>query len=343
MKQPPASLIRDARFADCPPMNRAISATRNVAQIFNLSGQRLPRALLRSRIRVRTSTPAPAILLGNPPPLRHVISMKPLLDHATILITGASAGLGAEFARQLAPRARCLILAARRADRLAALAKEIARDGLTIHCLTVDVGDPVDTTRFLADLQALNDAPSVVINNAGLGDHGLFEDSDWSRIKGMIDVNITGLTRITHALVKSLIKQGRGAILNVSSIASLLPVPQMAVYSATKAYVTSFTEALRCELRGTGIEVLALCPGPVDTEFFTIAERPNSDQGQAAPEIMKIPAAQVVREGLAALQAGRARVIPGWFVWAVMTAAVCTPMFITRFFLNRRGRNYKGH
>jgi short-subunit dehydrogenase len=267
----------------------------------------------------------------------------PLLDDATILITGASAGLGAEFARQVAPRARCVLLAARRADRLTALAQEIARPGLAVHCLAVDLASAEDTARFVAEVRALGVNVNVLINNAGLGDHGLFEDSDWPRVAAMIDVNVTALTRITHAFVQDLIASGDAGILNVSSIASLLPLPQMAVYAATKAYVTSFSEALRAELRGTGVRVLALCPGPVDTEFFIVAERANSDGSQAAPALMKVPAAQVVREGLAALEGDRARVIPGWLVFGVMMAAVATPMFVKRFFLNRRGRGFTGH
>jgi short-subunit dehydrogenase len=159
----------------------------------------------------------------------------------------------------------------------------------------------------------------------------------------MIDVNITALTRLTHALVKDLIQKGESGILNVSSIASLLPLPQMAVYAATKAYVTSFSEALRAELRGTGVRVAALCPGPVDTEFFVVAERPDSDASQAAPELMKVSAMEVARKGLAALEANRPRAIPGRLVRAVMTATALTPLAIKRFFLNRRGRGFAGH
>jgi hypothetical protein len=266
-----------------------------------------------------------------------------LLDQATVLITGASAGFGAEFARQLAPRARCLILAARRVDRLEALAKEIARDGLAVHCLPVDLADAADTARFVDAVRGLGVRVNVLINNAGVGDHGLFEDSDWKRVQAMIDVNVAALTRVTHAFVKDLISEGHAGVLNVSSIASLVPLPQMTVYAATKAYVTSFSEALRAELRGTGVSVLALCPGPVDTEFFYVAERSDSGQPAPAPEIMKIPAEQVVREGLSALERDRARVIPGWIVFGVMTAAALTPMFVKRYFLNKRGRRFSGH
>jgi uncharacterized protein len=265
-----------------------------------------------------------------------------ILDQSTALITGASAGLGAEFARQLAPRARCLILAARRRERLEALAREVARDGLAVHCLTVDLANPADTGRFLAEVRKLE--VNVLINNAGLGDHGLIEEGTWERTQAMIEVNVRALTQVTHGLVKDMISRGAGGILNVSSIASLLPLPQMGVYAATKAYVTSFSEALRAELRGTGIRVLALCSGPVDTEFFALAERPDTEHSPAPPPPrMKVPAKQVVREGLAALEKDRPRLVPGWFVRAVMTATALTPMFVKRFFLNKRGRGFTGH
>ena len=262
-------------------------------------------------------------------------------DGCTALITGASSGFGREFARQLAPRAGTLILAARRLDRLEELKSEIARPGLTVHCRAVDLGDDAQTEAFLAALAAGGERVSLLINNAGCGDHGLFEESEWRRVKAMLDVNIQALTRLTHALLPELIRV-RGAILNVSSIASLIPVPKLTVYAATKAYVTSFTEGIRAEVRGTGVSVTAVCPGPVDTEFFAIAERPAGEPAPA-PAIIKIPAAQVVREALAAAAQDRARVIPGWIPWAMMTITALVPIFVLRNFLNLRGRNFKGH
>jgi short-subunit dehydrogenase len=135
-----------------------------------------------------------------------------------------------------------------------------------------------------------------------------------------------------------LVRAGRGAILNVSSIASLLPLPKMAVYAASKAYVTSFSEALRAELRNTGVSVTALCPGPVNTEFFSVAERSVSREPMPAPELFKVSPAEVVATGLAAVERDRARVIPGWFVCLVMTIASLVPIFILRLFLTQRRR-----
>ena len=169
------------------------------------------------------------------------------LDGCTALITGASAGLGREFARQLAARADTLILVARRSDRLQQLAEELARPGLTVRCHVTDLADNAQVEKLVAELAAPGASLDLVINNAGVGDHGLFETSEWPRVRAMLEVNITALTRLTHALLPALVRGGRGAILNVSSIASLLPLPQMAVYAATKAYVTSFSEAIRVE------------------------------------------------------------------------------------------------
>lgn len=254
----------------------------------------------------------------------------------TALITGASSGLGAEFARQLAPQASTIILVARRLDRLDALREEIARPGLTIHCHAADLADEVQTEALIASLAASGERVSLLINNAGLGDHGYFEESDWSRVNAMLDVNIKALTRLTHALLPELVRAGRGAVLNVSSIASLLPIPKMAVYAATKAYVTSFSEALRAELRGTGVSVTALCPGPVNTEFFGVAERGDQRGSMPAPELLKVSPVEVVSTALTAVERDRARVIPGWAVCILMTIASLVPFFIVRLFLSQR-------
>ncbi|MEA3209270.1 MAG: uncharacterized protein QOE70_2327 [Chthoniobacter sp.] len=257
----------------------------------------------------------------------------------TALITGASAGLGEEFARQLAPHAQTLILVARRLERLEKLKADLSRPGLTVHCHAADLADEVQTEALLAALAASGEHVSLLINNAGVGDHGFFEDSDWTRVQSMLDVNIRALTRLTHALLPDLVQAGRGAILNVSSIASLLPLPKMAVYAASKAYVTSFSEALRGELRDTGVSVTAVCPGPVNTEFFGIAERPESGERMPAPEFFKVPAEQVAHEALAAVARDRARIIPGWFVAIVMTLAALVPIFVLRLFLSQRRRS----
>lgn len=254
----------------------------------------------------------------------------------TALITGASAGLGREFARQLAPGAKELILVARRQERLDQLSAELARPGLTIKTHALDIAKPELLESLIETLANRGEPLDLLINNAGVGDHGLFEGSEWARIQSMLDVNVRALTRLIHAVLPQLIRSGRGTILNVSSIAAFMPIPRMAVYAATKAYVSSFTEALRAELRGTGVSVTALCPGPIDTEFFDRAERPGAISGVPTPAFFKVSAAQAVEEALEAAERGHARVIAGWQVWAVMTLVALIPIALLRIFLPGR-------
>ncbi len=260
------------------------------------------------------------------------------LDQCAALITGASSGLGAEFARQLAPRASTLVLVARRADRLDALKRELDRPGLTIHVRQADLSVSADVDALLAWLAATGVPVSFLVNNAGLGDHGRFEASDWERVRQMLDVNIGALTKLTHGLLPLLRRQPRAAILNVSSIASLMPIPKMAVYAATKAYVTSFSEALRAELRASGVRVTALCPGPVSTEFGQVAERRHAPDPIPAPEIMKVPAEKVVSDAIKAVEQDRPRVIPGWFVAFLMILTASVPMAILRLAMKKQAK-----
>ena len=265
-------------------------------------------------------------------------------DQCTALVTGASSGLGLEFARQLAPHARSLVLVARRLDRLNALRDELAglHPELSVFCYGLDLADEARVEEFFRWLDECGLRVDVLVNNAGLGDHCFFEESDWAKVKRVLDVNILALTKLTHGILPRMIGMQRAAILNVSSIVSFVPVPNMAVYSATKAYVTSFTEALRAELRGTKVRVAALCPGPVDTEFRAVAEHESGGR-LPAPEIFKLPAEKIARAGLLAIARDRARVIPGLLIAAAMAGACTVPMFVLRFFLKpqleRGGRN----
>jgi len=254
----------------------------------------------------------------------------------TALITGASSGLGVEFARQLAPHANALVLTARRHDRLQTIKAELSRSypNLSIYCYALDLADLDAVERFTRWLSDEGVRINFLVNNAGLGDHTLFQASEWAKVKAMLDVNITALTRLTHSLLPVLRSFEDSAILNVSSSASFLPVPQLAVYAATKAYVTSFSEALRAELRGTGVSVTALCPGPVDTEFGDVANSGHSGPGFGAPEFLKVPAERVVYEALVGVERDKARVIPGWMVFIGMSLLFCIPFALTRFGLN---------
>lgn len=259
-------------------------------------------------------------------------------DQCTALITGASSGLGEEFARQLAPQASMLILVARRADRLDALACELRRPGLTIHIRKVDLADRQEVEGLIDWVQQERFPINLLVNNAGLGDYGQFIRSDWERVRQMLEVNIAALTRLSYALLPTLRVHPEAAILNVASIAGLIPMPKMAVYAATKAYVISFSEALRAELRWTTVRVTALCPGPSPTEFGSTAEREQTGETMPSPDLFKVTPQQIVAEGLCAVAGDSARVIPGWLVAVIMVLTTAMPLWVLRSVMRRNAR-----
>jgi uncharacterized protein len=251
---------------------------------------------------------------------------------ATVLITGASAGIGWEFARQLAPVAKTMILVGRRKDRLEALGSELnaINPELDLRLKSLDLSDKAELRRLCDWLDESRLAVDLLVNNAGVGDHGQFTGSEWERVDGMLQVNVYALTYLTFRIAPAMTKAGRGAILNVSSVAGLLPLPNSAVYAATKAYVNSFSEAIRAELRLSNISVTTLCPGPVDTEFLSRATRGTDRQSHSAPDVFVVSVQDVVRQALAAVTKDRARVIPGAIVNLAMTTLAYLPMFIKR-------------
>jgi uncharacterized protein len=256
----------------------------------------------------------------------------------TVLITGASAGIGSEFARQLAPSVSTMILVARRNYRLETLERELKsiNPQLQVFSRALDLRDKDELERFCHWLDGSGLTIDLLINNAGVGDHGSFVDSKWERVSSMLQVNVYALTYLTFRILPALRKAGRGAILNVSSIAGLLPVPNSAVYAATKAYVTSFSEAIRAELRSSNISVTALCPGPVPTEFLGQATRRGDQQRHTAPESFVVPVKEVVRQALRGVAKDRARVIPGAIVSLSMTVVAFLPMFVKRLVYDAR-------
>jgi short-subunit dehydrogenase len=256
----------------------------------------------------------------------------------TALITGASAGLGEEFARQLARRGGTLVLVARRLDNLESLRTELTAQypDLVVYCVQADLSRSDEVDRICVWIRDMGLEVTLLVNNAGLGDHGIFEESDWQRIRAMIDVNIAALTRLTLFMIPGMKKRGAGAILNVSSVAGLLPLTKMAVYAASKAYVSSLSEAVRAELRGTGVTVTTLCPGPVETEFGDSAERSDSSERLNSPEFFKVSKQRVVREALDGVDRDRPRVIPGYLVAATMIFLSSLPLLLIRMILSRR-------
>ncbi|MEP7078134.1 MAG: SDR family NAD(P)-dependent oxidoreductase [Chthoniobacterales bacterium] len=264
------------------------------------------------------------------------------LEGCSALVTGASAGIGREFARQLAGRAGVIVLVARRRDRLEELRRELTQQdpNLNVHVRAADLSKTGQVAELCEWLEQEKIAIDLLINNAGLGDSGNFAASEPSRVEEMILVNVFSLTLLARRLLPSMIARRRGAILNVSSSASFLPMAQLAVYAATKAYVTSFSEALRSELRGTGVVVSALCPGPVHTEFTLVARRESGRETQTGPEFLHVAVEDVARAGLAVIERDKALVIPGFAMKAGMTLVRMSPLWVlrlaTRFRKNAR-------
>ena len=270
--------------------------------------------------------------------------MKDFLE-CTALITGASAGIGREIALQLAPLAGTLILVARRTDRLEALRGKLLEINpeLRVQCHTVDLSVTAQVEAFCQSLK--DDAVELdfLINNAGFGDSGTFETSDWGKVEQMLQVNVLALTLLCHRLIPVLRRHRPGAILNVSSIASLLPLPNLGVYAATKAYVSSFSEALRAELRGTGISVTHLCPGPVDTEFQVVAGRAGQPERKHAPDWVKVPVEEVARVALRAVARDQARAVPGFWMMLAPLLFALVPLFLLRMVYAAGGRSQSAH
>ena len=224
------------------------------------------------------------------------------------LITGASSGLGAEFARQLAREGKDLVLVARRADRLEALRAEIERSGTArCHVIIEDLSRLEAPERLFAETTKRGLEVSWLVNNAGFGTNGRFVDLPLAKEREEILLNVHCLVALSRLYSPAMVARGRGSIINVGSIGSFVPTPYMATYAATKAFVLSFSEALATELASTGVRVLALCPGATKTEFQEVA-----GVTEAVPEFSYMTAEAVVSQAIAAAKAGRRTLVPGW-------------------------------
>jgi short-subunit dehydrogenase len=237
------------------------------------------------------------------------------------LVTGASSGIGAELARVFARHGHRLVLAARRTERLDALADKIAKGGgprplvLTLDLQNRDAGEIIESALARDGLEA-----QFVVNNAGFGLAGPAASRPRERLLDMIDLNMRALTDLSLRFADAMERQ-RGGLLNVASVAGFLPGPRHAVYYASKAYVVSFTEALHYEWRRRNVRVTALCPGPVPTEFQAIADTPDGEQ----KTLMTTYADRVAEEGYRGLMAGKRLVVPGFLNKLVVYGAVYVP------------------
>lgn len=222
-----------------------------------------------------------------------------------VVITGASSGIGAEIARRLSRRGYRPVLVARRADRLVDLAAELAREhSVQAEVLPLDLADGPARARLVERIT--DRSPAGLVNCAGFGTNGLFQDLPPARETEQVTLNALALMELTHAALPGMIARGSGAVLNVGSIAGFQPVPDGAVYSATKAFVLTFSEAVHAGLHGTGVSCTTLCPGPVPTEWWDVA---GADQSGLGPVAMS--PGDVAEAGIAGMLDGKRLVVPG--------------------------------
>lgn len=226
----------------------------------------------------------------------------------TVLITGASSGIGLELAQTFARHGYNLVLVARNEQRFARLATQLrAHHHISVEVLAQDLSTPGSADELIAELQRRSISVDILVNNAGVAIQGPFSQSDWNSQLALLQLNILSLTHLTHRLLPQMLRQCYGRILNVASIAAYLPGPLTATYNASKAYVLSFSEALAFELEGTGVTVTVLCPGPTRTNF---AARAGLSGAKAFRHHTMHPAS-VARIGYHALMRGKRVVVPG--------------------------------
>lgn len=237
------------------------------------------------------------------------------------VVTGASSGLGVHFAERLASEGANLILVARSVEKLEALAQRLtAAYGVRAEVRQVDLSDAAQRAVLADELSTVH--VHTLINNAGFGSMGHFDQLARPRLLSEIEVDVTALTDLSHAVVGRMLAHGRGAIVNVASVAAFQPIPTMAVYAASKAYVLRLSLALWEELHPTGVRVLAVCPGPTETEFFATAGNDQAMRWRRTPE-------QVIATTFEALQAHRPFVVDGWNNKVLAFATRFAPTWLT--------------
>ena len=246
----------------------------------------------------------------------------------TALVTGASSGIGTEFARKLAAQETDLVLVARSEEKLQELARQLESEhGIQTYVIAQDLTLPQAGATILEKIEYQGLIIDLLVNNAGFGDYGLFSDRPLEKQMAMIQLNVNVLVELTGLFLPAMKRRGEGGIINVSSIAGFQPLPKMSVYAATKAFVLNFTEALWAENKDTGVKILAVCPGPTESQFFQMAEFPDSVR-ENSPDNMKLASsATVVAQALKALESKQSNIVTGGLMNQVI---VNLPRFFPR-------------
>jgi len=245
------------------------------------------------------------------------------------LVAGASAGIGSEIAKLLAERGHALVLVARRKDRLTALADELSdKHGVRVETIAADLGKPTPRGKIPGRIEELGLQIEILINNAGFATGGEpFHEADPERELEQVRVDVEAVVALTSAFLPAMVARGRGAVLNVASTAGMQPMPYSAGYAAAKAYVLSFSEAVHQEVRGHGVTVTALAPGPVETDFWQIAgwETSGGKSFERAVPGTLISPAEAARAAVEGLERGERVVVPGLPIRAAMLASRYIP------------------
>lgn len=262
---------------------------------------------------------------------------KSSIDGGTILVTGASSGIGMAIARLVAPRAKALVLVARRVERLEELKQSLvtAHAKLDVLVIPCDLASRDDVAKLIAEVGARGLAVDVLVNNAGVGMMGLYDRADAAKVTFMIDLNVTSLALLTLAFLPGMVARKRGGVINISSGFGLGVMPTFAAYCGTKHFVTGFTEGLCADLAGSGVVATQVCPGPVATEFEATM---GNTTGMSSPAFVEITAEQCARASIRGFESGRALVIPGIVMKIVMLINAFSPRFTRRFFAGLIGR-----
>lgn len=255
-----------------------------------------------------------------------------------VLITGASSGIGAELARVFASHGHRLTLVARRRPMLTELAAELQREhGVDVKVIVQDLAKPAGPAAVVEAAQADGEDIGILVNNAGVVDMHRVSEAEPDRLAGLVDLNIRALTELTSRLLPGMVERGFGRVLNVASLAAFQPVPSMAAYAASKAYVLSLTEALSEELRGTGVKVTALCPGLTDTHMATEIQG-QSAAARALPKQLLSDPRDVAAQAYKALVSGQVVLVPGLPNQVTAAWAQVTPRWLTRYIAGAAAR-----